>query len=541
MRVLDIDSGREIQRFEGGYFSPNSRGYFAISPDSRFLLTRYLTRPESDILEGTKSDLRLWDIPSGHEVWRLEDISGFILSAAFSPDSHLLLTGSPKFVQLWDVAIGKEVRRFDESSGNRLFGPSVAFSADGQSFLTIGLNRREQLQGATTTTRMRLRDVITGREIWRIDEDEETFGPPFVQPVAFSPDGRFFFTASSSGDLRLRDSSTGKEVRRFAGSATSRFGTSASFSSDGRFIMTSAFNGTVRLWNVSNSSETCRLVSFRNGSWVILDPEGRYDTSNGGEFQGLHWVVGNEAIALAQLKERYYEPGLLSKIIGFDRELLRNVSAFKEVRLFPSVDYEAPVPGSTKISIKLTNRGGGLGNVSVLVNGKEVGAGARGLKTVGNNATKIIAVDLGGAPIIPGVANSIEVIAWNAEGYLSSRPVRREWIPRGEAAAKAPELYAIVGGISKYASPDLTLRFAAKDAQDIAKAVEIGAKRLFGVEKVHLTLLSTSKIRERLLQRSPISEKHSRQPEKQNPGIFLLCILLATQQRFPVAKISIAI
>jgi hypothetical protein len=104
----------------------------------------------------------------------------------------------------------------------------------------------------------------------------------------------------------------------------------------------------------------------------------------------------------------------------------------------------------------------------------------------------VTTIDLVGAPIIPGLANAIEVVAWNDEGYLSSRPVKREWIPRGEAAARAPELYAIVGGISKYVSPDLTLRFAAKDAEDIAKAIEIGAKRLFGVEKVHLTLLTTA-------------------------------------------------
>jgi hypothetical protein len=33
-------------------------------------------------------------------------------------------------------------------------------------------------------------------------------------------------------------------------------------------------------------------------------------------------------IELEQLKERYYEPGLLAKIMGFDKDELRNVSRF---------------------------------------------------------------------------------------------------------------------------------------------------------------------------------------------------------------------
>ncbi|HUK88683.1 MAG TPA: caspase family protein, partial [Terriglobales bacterium] len=58
--------------------------------------------------------------------------------------------------------------------------------------------------------------------------------------------------------------------------------------------------------------------------------------------------------------------------------------------------------------------------------------------------------------------------------------------------AKAPELYAIVAGITEYASPTLRLRFAASDAEDIAKALELGARRLFGADRVHLTLLASS-------------------------------------------------
>ena len=44
------------------------------------------------------------------------------------------------------------------------------------------------------------------------------------------------------------------------------------------------------------------------------------------------------------------------------------------------------------------------------------------------------------------------------------------------------------------ADPKLNLQFAAKDARDFAAALQLGAKRLFGVDKVHLTLLDKAGI-----------------------------------------------
>ena len=68
-------------------------------------------------------------------------------------------------------------------------------------------------------------------------------------------------------------------------------------------------------------------------------------------------------------------------------------------------------------------------------------------------------------------------------------PACADFVPVGRPDERPPELYAIVAGVSKYAADKLNLRFAAKDAQDMAAALRAGGKRLFGVDKVHLTLL----------------------------------------------------
>jgi hypothetical protein len=109
-------------------------------------------------------------------------------------------------------------------------------------------------------------------------------------------------------------------------------------------------------------------------------------------------------------------------------------------------------------------------------------------------AQATLSIDLSKATTaVRGRDNDIRVVAWNVENYISSRGLNLVWTDQGSAATTAaPEVYAIVGGISSYAGSQLNLRFGAKDAVDFANAVELGAKRLFGADKVHLTLLSTA-------------------------------------------------
>ncbi len=457
-RLWDAKTGAELRAFSGG----DSLTAVAFSPDGRFILAG-----------STDHTAKLWDAKTGAELRTFSGHSGWVVSAIFSHDGRYVLTASQDdTVLLWNALTGAKVQRFVVHS----WANSIDFSSDGR-YILVGYN----------DSTARLWDVQSGKEIRRFNGHS---GP--IESVMFSGDGRFILTGSVDDTAKLWNTQTGAEIRTFSGHSSSV--NSVLFSGDGRLILTGSDDGTTRLWDKETGRELCSLISFDDGTWAVVDSEGRFDASNGGNVEGLHWVAGLEPIALSQLKERYYDPGLLAKHLGYNKDPLREVQAFKYVKLFPDVRVQAPTPGSTQLKISLANRGGGVGKVRVLVNGKEIITDARGPMPNPEAKSAKLTVDLAEAAAIPGQKNKVEVIAWNAEGYLSSRGDPIDWTPPQNAisAAQAPELYAIIGGISEYSSETLKLHYAAKDAQDMATALEVGAKRLLGADKVHLTLLASS-------------------------------------------------
>ena len=100
----------------------------------------------------------------------------------------------------------------------------------------------------------------------------QTGYPEHVVSVAISPDGRYVLTVSGI-HVRLWDSATGKEIRRFEGH-TRRVHTVA-FSSDGNRVLSGSSDKTARLWEVATGKE---LQRFDHGpdpvSFVAFSPTG---------------------------------------------------------------------------------------------------------------------------------------------------------------------------------------------------------------------------------------------------------------------------
>ena len=150
------------------------------------------------------------------------------------------------------------------------------------------------------------------------------------------------------------------------------------------------------------------LVLLDENDWVVIDPFGRFDASPNAE-KLMHYVLsskerGYEVIAFAQLSYATTNPACCKR---YSRASPCDVGAFRDVRLWPDVQElhsSSQNPGNTKRTIKLTNRGGGIGRVQVFVNDREFIEDARDHQLKQNPEVKesLITFDLKGASIIAG-------------------------------------------------------------------------------------------------------------------------------------------
>jgi WD40 repeat protein len=463
-RVWDVATGRELRRFDG----PASFVHGAVlSPDGR---TALALNPQGMV--------EIRDVATGELVRRFAQ-SGPADSVAVSPDGRQALTAGAD-TQLWDVSSGAKVRQFKphlipifggSNVVNKQF--SAAFSADGRFALTGGLLGTAHLW-----------NVATGEEVRQI---KGWIG--YVASVGFSPDGKLAVTAGNDLTARLWDLATGKEIGRLAGHTNTI--RNVSFSPDGRFLISASLDGTARLWDAPTGRELATIVSFDDGSWAVTDPEGRYDASDPGRAVGMYWVAGDAVIDLGQLKQRFYTPGLLARVVGGG--ITPNVATIRNIPIPPEVEPASVAPGTLNLPVTITNRGGGIGRVVVRVNGREIPASIQG-QTIDAAAKQArVTVHLSEAIPRPDGANSVEINAFDKEDLVSSRGVSVEW--KTGKVETIPRFYAIVAGASEYSNPVLNLSFAAKDAQVMSGALKVAAEGLFGSDKTDVRLFATGSAR----------------------------------------------
>lgn len=314
--------------------------------------------------------------------------------------------------------------------------------------------------------------------------------------IAISHDNTVFASGDSDGGIRLWDIAKQKEICTLRGHSDRII--DLSFHPEKNILMSQSADGTIKFWDIPGERELGTLIPLDENDWVVVTSDGRFDASPNA-MKLMHYVYGLEVITLEQIKDAYYEPGLLAKLIGSSKEPLRSIRPLRDVKLYPEIIKQEVRPRTTTLLVTLRNRGGGIGPVRVSVNGKTVTEDARDnkLKNSPSADTANVSFDLQGSSLVSGRDNQITVTVSNYDsetqaGYINSRGTTILFRPMGEQEVRVPKLYAIVGGISDYAGDELDLRYAAKDAEDFAMALRIGAEKFFGPDQVSITTLSTS-------------------------------------------------
>ena len=234
---------------------------------------------------------------------------------------------------------------------------------------------------------------------------------------------------------------------------------------------------------------TLTMTSARN--ILIQHPSGLFDLDK--EDANLYFVQGVDAVEFNQLKERYYEPGLWKKVVTGKE--LRSVKGLKSIDLPPQIEV-SPMDKKGYLPIKLINRGGGIGKVSILINGKEVIEDARDKNVDAKSKEIRLSVYLSSHKnLIKGTENYITVKAWNSDHWVVSRGKVITYNSQ-ESETHKPSVYILSSGVSDYTGAEIDLKYASKDAEDVSKAIQLGAKQLFGVENSYVYTLTTDRPKE---------------------------------------------
>ena len=404
--------------------------------------------------------LKLWDVSSGREIRTFKGHRRAVSSVAFSPDAQLALSGSyDRTLKLWDVSSGREIRAFE---GHTNFVESVAFSPDGRWALSGGGDKCGEME---------LWDVSSGREIRTFKGHTES-----VESVAFSPDGQWALSGSEDDTLKLWDVSSGRDIRTFRGHTAEV--NSVAFSPDGRRALSGSEDGTVRLWDTTTGQGIAAFAGAEvDGSeeWLVWTPDGYFDSSRRcGEL--VHAVKGLRAFGVDQLALRNNRPDIILQRLGCgDQGLIDHFRELYAKRLRragvteeqPTAGYHMPeakimesrLAGKfVEIRFGLSDERYNLKRYNMYVNDVPL-FGAYGKPVQGRAATLTELIQLTSG------RNKIEVTCMNAAGLEAWRAMTTAHYDKQVHG----DLYFIGFGVSKYRNRGLNLKYAHKDADDLAR------------------------------------------------------------------------
>ncbi|MCA0237702.1 MAG: caspase family protein [Bacteroidetes bacterium] len=469
--VRDAATGQQIRELStvyGIYPLQWYRNVLAISPDGQ-----YYARGNTWGSYDGPPFLAIWKVASES---RVDSMYGSFIAhdAAYSPDNKYLAVAASESLILWNF----ETQKWDSLAQDFMNRYESVVFLDNHRLATSNNGKIDFWNIAT-------KKLISSDSI-----SVSSYG----RGIACSPDKKWFAATVSNSKIGLWRCDSGEVPRLihlFEGH--DNYVDFLDFSPDCRRLISASYDNTLRIWDIEKKVEIARIIHLNEQDWAVTTPSGLFDASPGA-MELMYFIIGDEVIELEQLKERYYEPGLLSKVMGLASGELRNVEQFKNLALYPKIKAEV---ADNKLIIHLQAQNGGVGKLSLFVNGKEVEEDINPQRQTNLSIhlktwEKYYRTD---------TLNTIALRAYNAEGWLKSQAYKLPYTyvrAKGQGDAgdaptlgdAKPRLFALVVGTADYSGDKLDLKYADQDAASIAVAITAAGKELFG-DGVQVQLFST--------------------------------------------------
>jgi len=521
LKLWDVFSGKEIKTLG----RMGSR-LLSISSDSQKVLSVGMA-PRT-------SPAAVYDVTTGALV-REFTLTGDILSAALSPDGRKVLTGQGgapsapggmrslsgantggrNLMVLREVGTGRVIRSFSWEKARHVVKPevnSVAFSPDGRLVLA-GDN------GGTIV----LWDVYSGAELRRVN------GHPYGGFVSFSWDGRYIISGGRDGLVKLWDAASGAPIRTFTYQHEGHVGISyAAISRDNKYLVAMGTDASVRIFDFVGGQEVAMMAGFEGGEWLVITAEGYYNASEKGA-QYLKVRYEGKDYTVDQFYDVFYRPDIVAtKLNGGDLRGLTSLT-MKEARRSPPplVQITSHLPGNgqqkARVCYRVSNAGGGIGEVRVFHNGKLIESDGyyREVTRASGERTSLLAMNskaiyedmrsislrgtaqsLSPASAIPKRdlvetcreidalpgENEVSIAAFNGGNTVQSNIKTVAF--RSNARVEAPHLYILSVGIDQYQETSVNLKYAVKDAKNLAEKLKHQSGTLYEPRNIHNTLMT---------------------------------------------------
>ncbi|MEW6162699.1 MAG: caspase family protein [Nitrospirota bacterium] len=468
-----IETGYDVTKYKEIPF------FYTFSPDGRYAVTSEL--------ENGRSIFKVIDIMNKKEIstFKTPPTPGSFLdsqTATFSPDGRYVACvnkrGNDSVFTLWEVSTGKGIMTF---SGHSFSVNSIVFTSDGSRILS----------GSSDDT-LKIWETKTGREIRTFRGHTNS-----VETISISGDEKYVASGDLDGNIKLWEMDTGREIRTFKGHSNKVI--SVEFSFDGRYILSGSIDGTTRLWDISTGKEIAQFISFEDGEWIVITPEGYYNSSANGD-KHLNVRIGNNVYGIDQYRSAFYKPQIveaalrlgdtqkaITDVVGKQKVALPTVATIQNIEP-PFVVIKSPEDGKkmdstdTEVSLYIEDRNQTIKKVKVFVNGRLVTAEeGRGLKIVGVIPEGKKTLDLKIPVSLDIGENLIEVTAFNgfSEGRRTVRVYSEEKADKKDGVI-LPNLWILSIGINKYQDKNIrSLSYAAADAEGIVNAFKAQKGKLF--------------------------------------------------------------
>ena len=274
---------------------------------------------------------------------------------------------------------------------------------------------------------------------------------------------------------------------------------SVAFTTDGRLMAIVETDGTVSLWDVSDGPAGLRrlaqLITFRDGGWAVVAPDGRYDASDPADLEGLSWVLPDaptEPVSLTIFYREYYEPRLLPRLLAGEE--------FPPIRSIAELDRRQPhvavagvkSVGSNRVNVSVEIResaGEGIQDLKLFRDGRVVGLDdlAKQPMNLEQGQTWRVTFQNIEVPTLGEAIVEFSAYAFNANGVKSE--THRLAYTRPPVEPNPRRAFVIVVGVNAYQNQSWDLRYAAEDARATSEIIARHVEASGQFEEVHTVCL----------------------------------------------------